>query len=117
LFIRLEYDKRKTNDFLLILGVPYNITVYTSNKSKAGTDARVYIIMHHNKSSSGQIFLSHGKFEQKSVDLITIDGPDDLSPLTALDIGHDNSGMGPGWHLDKVCLGRKKDFFTREAQV
>jgi hypothetical protein len=64
--------------------------------------------MHNNKSSSGQIFLSNGKFEQKSVDLFTIDGPDDLSPLTALDIGHDNSGVGPGWYLDKVCLGEKQ---------
>ena len=115
MLLRVEYDKR--NDCLLILGIPYNITVYTSNKVNAGTDARVYIVMHHNKSSSGQIFLSHGKFEQKSIDLITIDGPDGLSPLTALDIGHDNSGMGPGWHLDKVCLRRKKDFFTREAEV
>ena len=56
------------------------------------------------KSSSSQLFLSGGKFEQKSVDLFTIDGPDGLSPLTVLDVGHDNSGVGPGWYLDKVCL-------------
>jgi hypothetical protein len=60
--------------------------------------------MHNNKSSSSQIFLSGGKFEKKSVDTFTIDAPDELSPLTALEIGHDNSGMGPGWYLDKVCL-------------
>jgi hypothetical protein len=59
--------------------------------------------MHHKKSSSSQIFLSNGKFEQKSVDIFTIDGPEGLSPLTALDIGHDNTGAGPGWHLKKVC--------------
>jgi hypothetical protein len=59
--------------------------------------------MHHEQSSSSQIFLSDGKFEQKSIDKITVDGPDDLSPLTALDIGHDNSGIGPGWFLEKVC--------------
>jgi hypothetical protein len=59
--------------------------------------------MEGKKTSSSQIFLSNGKFEQKSVDLFTIDGPDELSPLTALTIGHDNSGMGPGWFLDKVC--------------
>jgi hypothetical protein len=88
---------------LSFLGVPYNITVYTGDKKNAGTDARVYINMHNNKSSSSQIFLSGGKFEQKSIDTFTIDAPDDLSPLTALDIGHDNSGIGPGWFLDKVC--------------
>ena len=59
--------------------------------------------MHHKNSSSGQIFLSGGKFEQGSIDKINVDAPDDLSPLTALDIGHDNSGIGPGWFLDKVC--------------
>jgi len=59
--------------------------------------------MHNKKSTSGQIFLPGGKFEKSSVDLCAIQAPDELSPLTALDIGHDNSGRGPGWFLDKVC--------------
>jgi hypothetical protein len=88
--------------YSLFLGIPYIITVYTSDKNNAGTDARVYIIMHNKKTSSSQIFLN-GKFERKSVDEIRIDAPDELSPLTALDIGHDNKGVGPGWHLNKVC--------------
>ena len=88
-------------DFL-VLGIPYHITVYTGDKRNAGTDARVYIVMHGDKSSSGQLFLNDGKFEAKSIDPFKIDGPDEISPLTALDIGHDNSGMGPGWYLDKV---------------
>jgi hypothetical protein len=67
--------------------------------------------MHHKKSSSSQIFLSDGKFEQKSIDALTIDGPDGLSPLTALDIGHDNTGRGPGWFLDKVCLRKNIEFY------
>lgn len=60
--------------------------------------------MYHDKSSSSKIFLSNGKFESGSVDEFTIDGPEDLSPLTALEIGHDNSGRGPGWFLDKVRI-------------
>jgi hypothetical protein len=59
--------------------------------------------MHNKQSSSSQIFLTDGKFEQKSIDKFTINAPDDLSPLTALDVGHDNSGMAPGWFLEKVC--------------
>lgn len=95
--------------FALFLGIPYNITVYTGDKKNAGTDARVYIVMHNKKTSSSQIFLSNGKFERKSVDLFTIDGPDELSPLTSLDIGHDNSGAGPGWFLDKVCYRKENN--------
>jgi len=67
--------------------------------------------MHNNKFSSSQIFLSDGKFEQKSIDAFTIDAPDELSPLTALDIGHDNTGIGPGWFLEKVCLRKNIEFY------
>ncbi|CAF1531763.1 unnamed protein product, partial [Rotaria sordida] len=81
----------------------YYITVYTGDKKNAGTDSRVYIVMHGTNVSSNQIFLSDGKFEKKSVDKFTVYAPPNLSPLTALDIGHDNSGFGPGWYLDKVC--------------
>ena len=27
-----------------------------------------------------------------------------LSPLSSLEIGHDNSGLGPGWYLDQVIV-------------
>ena len=58
--------------------------------------------MHRKKSISGKLFLNGGKFERKSIDEIVIDGPEDFSPLNAIDVGHDNSGMAPGWFLDKV---------------
>lgn len=64
--------------------------------------------MHNKQSSSSQIFLSNGKFEQKSVDTFTVNAANDVSPLTALDIGHDNSGLGPGWYLHKVCFKNSK---------
>ncbi|CAF2728225.1 unnamed protein product [Rotaria sp. Silwood2] len=93
----IDHEKEPT------AGVSYNITVYTGDKKNAGTDARVYIVMHGKNSSSSQIFLCDGKFEKNSVDKFTTDASSDLSPLTALDIGHDNSGVGPAWYLDKVC--------------
>ena len=88
--------------FALFLGIPYKITVYTGDRRSGGTDAQVYVAM-NNKDSSHKTFLTPGKFEQKSVDIFDIDGPENLSPLTSLDVGHDNSGVGPGWFLDKVC--------------
>ncbi|CAF3778487.1 unnamed protein product [Rotaria sp. Silwood1] len=87
-----------------IEGVTYIITVYTGDKKNAGTDARVYIVMHGKNSSSSQILLTDGKFENKSIDKFTTNDSIDLSPLTALDIGHDNSGVGAAWFLDKVVV-------------
>jgi hypothetical protein len=85
------------------LDLTYNITVYTGDKPNAGTDARVYIVMHGNKASSNRIFLNNGKFERKSIDSFPINVPDNFGPLTSLDVGHDNSGMASGWYLNKVC--------------
>lgn len=102
-----DYDNHMYNSvlnyFCVSLGIPYVVTIHTGDKRNAGTDAQVYIVMYNKTSSSSKIFLSGGKFERKSIDTITIDGPEDLSPLTEIDIGHDNSGFGPGWFLDKVC--------------
>jgi hypothetical protein len=28
----------------------------------------------------------------------------DLGELAEIEIGHDNSGMGPGWHLEQVVV-------------
>lgn len=80
----------------------YNITVYTTDRDKAGTDAQVYIVMHGQTASSSQIFLKNGKFERASIDKFAVYAPVTLSPLTALNIGHDNTGLEPGWFLDKV---------------
>ncbi|CAF4484729.1 unnamed protein product, partial [Rotaria sp. Silwood2] len=99
-----DHEKEPTTAILTDVGFSYTVTVYTGDKRNAGTDARVYIVMHGKNSSSSKIFLSNGKFEKKSVDKFIIDAPNDLSPLTALDIGHDNSGAGSGWYLDKVVV-------------
>ncbi|CAF2908011.1 unnamed protein product [Rotaria sp. Silwood2] len=99
-----DHGKEPTTAIFTDVGISYTITVYTGDKKNAGTDARVYIVMHGKNSSSNKIYLSNGKFEKKSVDKFTINAPNDLSPLTALDIGHDNSGIGSGWYLDKVVV-------------
>ncbi|CAF1135774.1 unnamed protein product [Rotaria sordida] len=100
----IDHEKQSTETISIDDDVSYNIKVYTGNKINAGTNSRVYIIIHGKNSSSNQIFLSNGKFEKKSINKFTIYASNNLSPLTALDIGHDNSGLAPGWYLDKVIV-------------
>ena len=45
---------------------------------------------------------------------------DALMPLSKIDIGHDNSGAGPGWHLDRVnilAIHERTQVFTSTRQV
>lgn len=77
----------------------------TSNISQAGTSARIFIILYGGKDgeeNSGTIWLEGGKFERGRTDIFNIEVATKLSPIQKIDIGHDNSGAGPGWHLDKV---------------
>ncbi|CAM4967373.1 unnamed protein product [Rotaria socialis] len=85
-------------------GVCYYISVFTGDKKNAGTDAIVSVVMHGKDSSSEQIILSDGKFENNSVDKFTINAPKELSALTALDIRHNNTGVRRGWYLEKVVV-------------
>lgn len=52
--------------------------------------------------SSGKIILNDGEFKRGKCDKLMVDSPEMLSPLSQILIGHDNSGAGPGWFLDKV---------------
>lgn len=87
------------------LGIPYTITAKTGDRDNAGTDAKVFIILYGGKDgnqSSGKIWLQGGKFKRNRSDIFNIEIAQMLSPLSRIDIGHDNSGAGPGWFLDKV---------------
>jgi hypothetical protein len=88
-----------------VTGIPYKISVSTGDVPNAGTSAKVFIVMHggpNGKKDSGKIMLEGGKFQKGRTDIFEIPIAEELSPLTYIDIGHDNSGPGPGWFLDKV---------------
>ncbi|XP_022094211.1 lipoxygenase homology domain-containing protein 1-like isoform X2 [Acanthaster planci] len=88
-------------------GIPYEVRITTSDKRGAGTDARVYIVMYGGKNgeqTSGKIWLDDGKFDRGRTDICSVEIGAILSPLSRLDIGHDNSGVGAGWHLQKVVI-------------
>lgn len=86
-------------------GIPYVITVTTGDKSNAGTDARVFIVMNgpHGKTS-GKVWLETGKFVRGTTDIFNVDVVEKLSPLTEIEVGHDNSGIGPGWFLEQLIV-------------
>ncbi|XP_030849367.1 lipoxygenase homology domain-containing protein 1 [Strongylocentrotus purpuratus] len=87
-------------------GIPYEIRVTTSDKRQAGTDARVYVVMYGGKDgeeTSGKVWLD-GNFDRGRTAVCSAEIGSMLSPLSRIDVGHDNSGPGAGWHLDRVAI-------------
>lgn len=79
--------------------VPYEIKVYTSNKSNAGTDANVHIEIYGMEQSTGQVMLCSktdrkGKFQQGSIDVFVLELDDVGDEIEKIRIGHDNKGFG-----------------------
>ena len=90
--------------------VKYKIEVHTSDVKFAGTDANVSIEIIGAMGTSGKrkLATSRNNFERNAWDVFFIEMPD-LGKLTAINIGHDNSGMGAAWHLDKVIVSDELD--------
>ena len=81
------------------------LQVETGDERQAGTSARVYVVLYGGKGgveSSGKVWLTDGRFERGRTDEFNIEVATMLSPLTKIDVGHDNSGPGPGWHCRQV---------------
>lgn len=90
---------------VIFAGIPYIITVTTGDVKNAGTSARVYIILHGGEKgaeTSGKIWLEKGKFDRGMTDIFNVNVLRMLSPVSCVDIGHDDSGPASGWFLD--CL-------------
>ena len=86
--------------------MPYHIEMMTGDTDRAGTSARVFITLYGGKGgdqSSGSIWLENGNFKRGRTDIFKIDVAENLSPLSRIEVGHDDSGAGPGWFLDRVC--------------
>jgi len=92
-----------------VVGIPYAITVKTGDLPNAGTSAGVYCVMHGGRGgehNSGKIWLTNGKFQRGRTDLFNVEVLELLSPLSRLDIGHDNKGSAPGWFLEEASNWR-----------
>eukprot|EP01048_Picozoa_sp_COSAG05_P003977 COSAG05_NODE_197_length_14521_cov_113.902995_2_plen_373_part_00 len=84
----------------------YNIEVHTGDVRYAGTDANVYITLFGRDGNSGTRQLSNkwkNDFERAQVDVFALEAAG-LGPLEKVRIGHDGTGAGAGWYLDKVVV-------------
>ena len=92
------------------LGIPYKIEVTTGDVRGAGTNAKVYIILYGGEEgnfNSGKLWIHNGEknnFDRGKTDIFQVECGEDLSPFHHVTVGHDNSGVGPGWFCEMVCL-------------
>lgn len=100
----------KDGDLVVDKGIPYHIHVTTGDVRNASTNARVYVILHggeDGENNSGKLWLQNEEkdnFQRGRTDIFTVETAEMLSPLHHLTIGHDNSGLGAGWHCEKVVV-------------
>ncbi|XP_059165247.1 lipoxygenase homology domain-containing protein 1-like [Physella acuta] len=86
--------------------IRYTITIRTGNVAGAGTNARVFIILHGTRGSTGRIDLRYHNrksFEKGITDIFT-GSEENVGYINSITIGHDNSGWRPGWFLVDVRI-------------
>ena len=89
----------------------YRLTVLTSNRPGAGTDAKIWVDCHGDLGSTGRCMLvgpvsgaaKAAMFQRGSKDVFKMLWPN-LGKIRKLQIGHDNSGRHPGWMLDTMLI-------------
>ncbi|KAM9307093.1 lipoxygenase homology domain-containing protein 1 [Pholidichthys leucotaenia] len=93
--------------------VPYEIKTFTSDVFGAGTDADVFIVLYGRDAvCTQQKSLCVNKrerrmyFERGAEDMFIVELEDVGDVIEKLRIGHDNRGVNPGWHLDRVEIRR-----------
>lgn len=92
-----------------IKGVPYEIKVYTSKISGAGTDANVFIQIYGEDACTEETTLYEktdrpGKFQTGSVDTVTLELDDVGETIKKIRVGHDNKGWGKLFVDLKSCI-------------
>ena len=102
-------------------GVLYSVTVQTSDVTFAGTDANVSITLIGEKDgkqtkSAPNVKLNNSKnnFERGALEIFDVGPYPDLGKLTAIEIGHDGTGRGSGWHcayVEVVAVTRPDERF------
>ena len=79
--------------------MPYEIKIYTSKLSGAGTDANVHIQIYGVDKATEELMLCNktdrkGKFQTGSVDTFVPELEDVGDEIEKIRIGHDNQGFG-----------------------
>ncbi|KAI5280037.1 Lipoxygenase-likey Domain-Containing Protein 1 [Manis pentadactyla] len=93
--------------------VPYEITLYTSDVFAAGTDANIFIVIYGcDAVCTQQKYLCTNKreqklfFERKSASRFIVELEDVGEIIEKIRIGHNNTGINPGWHCSHVDIRR-----------
>ncbi|TRY95059.1 hypothetical protein DNTS_004690 [Danionella cerebrum] len=93
--------------------VPYEIKIFTTDIFAGGTDADVFIVLYgQNGVCTSQKSLCINKrerrmyFERAAEDMFIVELEDIGDIIEKIRIGHDNRGVNPGWHLDRVEIRR-----------
>ncbi|XP_056146384.1 lipoxygenase homology domain-containing protein 1 [Lampris incognitus] len=93
--------------------VPYEIKTFTSDLFGAGTDADVVIALYgidavctEEKSLCLNKRERRMYFERGAEDMFIVELEDVGDVIEKIRIGHDNQGINPGWHLDRVEIRR-----------
>uniref|UniRef100_A0A673VTK2 Lipoxygenase homology domains 1 n=1 Tax=Suricata suricatta TaxID=37032 RepID=A0A673VTK2_SURSU len=93
--------------------VPYEIILYTSDVFAAGTDSNIFIVIYGcDAVCTQQKYLCTNKreqklfFERKSASRFIMELEDVGEIIEKIRIGHDNTGVNPGWHCSHVDIRR-----------
>ncbi len=89
-------------------GYPYTVQVITGSRPGAGTNANVYVTLHGEggRGDSGTLWLDGGgrTLRPGQTDSFSVTSPTLVSPLEMVTVGHDNSGVCPGWFLEGLVV-------------
>jgi len=88
-----------------IFGNEIQMSPFLNSPHGSGTDANVYLSLIGSHGSMDKIRLDNARnnFETGRIDVFEVETLD-LGELKQAIIGHDNSGLGPGWFLDKIFV-------------
>ncbi|XP_059845764.1 lipoxygenase homology domain-containing protein 1 [Hypanus sabinus] len=89
--------------------INYQVEVCTGDVTGAGTDAKVFIQM-YGKLGKTELIRLHSRsdnFVRGETEMFKIEALD-VGRLVKLRVGHDGSGIAPGWFLDCIRISRLK---------
>jgi len=87
--------------------VSYKVLVTTGDRKGAGTDGNVHIVLYGTACEKHLLDGPGNLFERNQTDTFGFTTVD-LGDLQKIRIGHDNSGFGAAWFLDKVVVSNEK---------
>jgi len=83
--------------------IGYEVSIVTANKHGAGTEANVFVQVFGSSGETEKMALGKGKFDRSQTHVHSFQA-NNLGAITKVRLGHDNSGLGPGWLVDTVSV-------------